>query len=177
MSGGVDIHLPGDTIRRRPQLLYLPTSIRHHHHRRTSTSSSSLKSPTLDHPAPSLKLVTPSELDSALKAPLASPLVLDCRATFAFGRGHVSGAAHLRCSDRLSRRRLRMGRLGLVDLVSDDGARERLLGCRGTEVVLYDEGTTEAEQVTEEHPLSPVIASIREMGARPVLLRGKPYVI
>lgn len=174
MSGGVDIHLPGDTIRRRPQMLYLPT-IRHHHHRRPSTTSTTtLKSPTLDHP---LKLVTPSELDSALNSPLASPLVLDCRATFAFGRGHVTGAAHLRCSDRLSRRRLRTGRLGLVDLVSDDGARERLLGCRGTEVVLYDEGTTEAEQVTEEHPLSPVIASIREMGARPVLLRGERLML
>lgn len=61
--------------------------------------------------------------------------------------------------------------------MSDAGARERLLDCKGTEVVLYDEGTTEAEQVTEDHPLSPVIASIREMGARPVLLRGKLYIL
>lgn len=161
MSGGVEIQLPGDTIlsehRRRPQILYLGS--------RSSTRRRSAKSVQEN-----LKLVSPSELESALKK--GSPLVLDCRPTFAFGRGHVSGAVSLRCSDRISRRRLQLGRLGLCDLVSDQDAKERLQACRGSEVVLYDDGTTEAEQVTEDHPLSPVIASIREMGARPVLLRG-----
>ncbi|KAG8191927.1 hypothetical protein JTE90_007725 [Oedothorax gibbosus] len=178
MSGGVDIHLPGDTIRRRPQLLYLP-----HHHRRSAPSLKSVssasqlesaysfKSLSYDS-APSLKSVSASELDSALRSASAKPLVLDCRASFAFGRGHVQGAAHLRCSDRLSKRRLARGRL--VDLVGDATARERLKGCcgGGAEVVLYDEGTAEAEQVTADHPLAPVVASVRELGASPVLLRG-----
>ncbi|GIY55186.1 dual specificity protein phosphatase 10 [Caerostris extrusa] len=168
MSGGVDVQLPGDTIlsdhhhnRRRPQMLYLPTS-RSTNRRRTSSKTTQ----------PPLQVVSPSELDTALKRSATSPLVLDCRPTFAFGRGHVNGAVSLRCSDRISRRRLQMGRLGLCDLVSDQEARERLQTCRGEEVVLYDDGTCEADQVTDDHPLSPVIASIRELGARPVLLKG-----
>lgn len=162
MSGGVEIQLPGDTIlsehRRRPQILYLAP--------RSSTRRRSAKSVQEN-----LKLVSPSELDSALKK--GSPLVLDCRPPFAFCKGHVSGAVSLRCSDRISRRRLQHRKLGLCDLVSDQDAKERLQTCRGSEVVLYDDGTSDAEQVTEDHPLSPVIASIREMGARPVLLRGE----
>lgn len=174
MSGGVEIQLPGDTIlsehRRRPQILYLPSSRPVSSRRRSSAAKSS----SVLHD--SLKLVSPSELDAALKQQPGgrpTPLVLDCRPTFAFGKGHVSGAVSVRCSDRISRRRLQLGRLGLCDLVSDREAKERLQSCRGSEVVLYDDGTTDAEQVTEDHPLSPVIASIREMGARPVLLRGK----
>ncbi|CAL1290228.1 unnamed protein product [Larinioides sclopetarius] len=167
MSGGVDVQLPGDTIlsdhhhnRRRPQMLYLPTSRAPNRRRPSKTSH------------PPLQLVSPSELDTALRKGSTSPLVLDCRPTFAFGRGHVNGAVSLRCSDRISRRRLQMGRLGLCDLVTDQEARERLQTCRGEEVVVYDDGTSEADQVTEDHPLSPVIASIRELGARPVLLKG-----
>ncbi|XP_035210118.1 dual specificity protein phosphatase 10-like isoform X2 [Stegodyphus dumicola] len=160
MSGGVDVQLPGDPIlsehhgRRRPQILYLPSR------------STNRRRQVKDH----VKLVSPSELDSALKQ--GSPLVLDCRPAFAFGKGHVAGAVSVRCSDRISRRRLQHGRLGLCDLISDQTAKERLETCRGSEVVLYDDGTSEAEQLTEDHPLSPVISSIREMGARPVLLRG-----
>ncbi|GBL76566.1 Dual specificity protein phosphatase 10 [Araneus ventricosus] len=144
-------------------MLYLPTSRAPNRRRPSKTCH------------PPLQLVSPSELDTALRKGSTSPLVLDCRPTFAFGRGHVNGAVSLRCSDRISRRRLQMGRLGLCDLVSDQEARERLQTCRGEEVVVYDDGTSEADQVTEDHPLSPVIASIRELGARPVLLKGKIY--
>ncbi|KAF8791662.1 Dual specificity protein phosphatase 10 like protein [Argiope bruennichi] len=167
MSGGVEVQLPSNTIlsdhhhnRRRPQMLYLPTSRAPNRRRPSKTSH------------PPLQLVSPSELDNALRKGSTSPLVLDCRPTFAFGRGHVNGAVSLRCSDRISRRRLQMGRLGLCDLISDQDAKERLQTCRGEEVVVYDDGTSEADQVTEDHPLSPVIASIRELGARPVLLKG-----
>ncbi|XP_054719903.1 dual specificity protein phosphatase 10-like [Uloborus diversus] len=175
MSGGVDVQLPGDTIlsdhhhhhhRRRPQMLYLPSSRASGRRRPPCSSKSSLQD---DH----LTMVSSSELNSSLKQqPGSTPLVLDCRPTFAFGRGHVNGAVSVRCADRISRRRLQLGRLGLCDLVSDPGARERLAGCKGSDVVLYDDGTSDADQLTEDHPLSPVIASIREMGARPVLLRG-----
>nr|ADV40290.1 putative dual specificity phosphatase 10 [Latrodectus hesperus] len=167
MSGGVDVQLPGDTIlsdhhvRRRPQLLYLNSSRGVNHRRR----------PSKPHQQENLKLVSASELDTALRQG-SMPLVLDCRSPFAFPKGHVSGAVPLRCSDRISRRRLQLGRLGLCDLVSDQDAKEKLQACRGSEVVVYDDGTSDADQVTEDHPLSPVIASIRDMGARPVLLRG-----
>lgn len=57
--------------------------------------------------------------------------------------------------------------------MGDAEARDRLRGCCGAEVVLYDEGTAEAEQVTADHPLAPVVASVRELGASPVLLRGE----
>ncbi|XP_042899230.1 dual specificity protein phosphatase 10 [Parasteatoda tepidariorum] len=171
MSGGVDVQLPGNTIlsdhhgRRRPQLLYLNSNRGANHRRRPVKNSS--------HQSENLKLVSPSELDTALRqGGGAMPLVLDCRPTFAYGKGHVSGAVSLRCADRISRRRLQLGRLGLCDLVSDQNAKEKLQTCRGSEVVLYDDGTSEADQVTDDHPLSPVIASIRDMGAKPVLLRG-----
>ncbi|XP_071502995.1 dual specificity protein phosphatase 10-like [Diadema antillarum] len=103
-----------------------------------------------------------------------SMILVDIRPFLAFSRRHISGALNVNCASRFSCRRLREGKLSLVDLVtSEEGKLEfqrRLED--GKEVVVYDEDTQGMESLPVNHPTSLVIKALRKEGVNVRLLKG-----
>ena len=119
----------------------------------------------------------PSQLQpSSLCRPRSGSMILvDIRPFLAFSRRHISGALNVNCATRFSCRRLREGKLSLVDLVtSEEGKREfqRRLEA-GKEVVVYDEDTQGVDNLPNNHPTSLVIRALRKEGVNVRLLKGK----
>jgi dual specificity MAP kinase phosphatase len=100
-------------------------------------------------------------------------LVLDCRAFTAFNVGHIVGALNVGCSDRITKKRLADGKIGLVDVISGPEGKERYRQLEATaEIVVYDEDTADCGDLAATHPLRLLRDCLRKQGKRSRFLIG-----
>lgn len=104
----------------------------------------------------------------------ASMILVDIRPFLAFSRRHISGALNVNCATRFSCRRLREGKLSLIDLVTSEEGKiefQRRLD-RGKEVVVYDEDTQGVDNLPNNHPTFLVMRALTKEGVNVRLLKG-----
>lgn len=140
-------------------------------------SAPSLSSST---PRGGVRLIHPSELAQKITycpaghpiGPL--PIIIDCRPFMDYNKGHIRGAVHVNCSDRISRRRLQQGKITVLDLISSRQSKDfSFRGISPKEIVVYDERTLDAARLASSQPLHVVLESLRRDGSDPIVLRGK----
>lgn len=140
-------------------------------------SAPSLSSST---PRGGVRLMHPSELAQKMTycpaghpvGPL--PIIIDCRPFMDYNKGHIRGAVHVNCSDRISRRRLQQGKITVLDLISSRQSKDfSFRGISPKEIVVYDERTLDAARLALSQPLHVVLESLRRDGSDPIVLQGK----
>ncbi|CAL8317044.1 unnamed protein product [Boreogadus saida] len=181
-------HAPSQVSASSPNLSYAgpsspspaPTALGSHGAGSTP-SLSSTGPPRAQH---SFRVVHPNELARRLACcpvghPVAGPLpvVVDCRPFTEYNKGHVRGAVHINCSDKISRRRLQQGKVTVLELVSCREAKDSFRGgVFARDLVVYDDSTSDPARLAPSQPLSVVLESLRREGKDPIVLKGRPRV-
>lgn len=121
-----------------------------------------------------LKTVRCSELASKVRRCRPKSLVLlDCRPFIAYNMGHIRGAINVNCADRFNRKRLQLGKANLVDFLSSKEDKDLFRKRTCKEVIVYDDSTTDSENVAFNQPLITVLCALIDNGKEPVLLQGQ----
>jgi len=83
-----------------------------------------------------------------------SLLLLDCRTFMAFNANHINGSLNASCSDRITKKRLVDGKIGVGDIISGQEGKDvyRRLEANA-EIILYDESTFEMDSLPETSSL------------------------
>ncbi|XP_026855607.2 dual specificity protein phosphatase 10 isoform X2 [Electrophorus electricus] len=144
-------------------------------------------SPSETHSAPSLtvglprsgvRVILPNELAQKMThCPMGHPVgpvpvIIDCRPFLDYNKSHITGAVHINCSDKISRRRLQQGKITVLDLISCRQSKESFKGIFSKEIVVYDEGTVDPGRLSPSQPLHVVLESLQREGKDPIVLRG-----
>jgi len=117
-------------------------------------------------------MITSCELVSLLNNEDAV-LLLDCRTFMAFNSNHILGAVNVCCSDRITKKRLADGKIGVGDVVCGQEGKEMYKRLEGeAEIVVYDESSTELEAVQAGHPLKVITECLGKHGRRARFLIG-----
>lgn len=108
-----------------------------------------------------------------------SVILVDIRPFLAFSRRHISGALNVNCATRFSCRRLREGKVALVDLVTSEEGKKEFQGRldQDKEVVVYDEESQGIDNLPVNHPTSLVVSALKKEGVNVRLLKGKIRLI
>lgn len=94
-----------------------------------------------------------SVLKRLMKDDSAKCLLLDCRSFLAFSAGHLRGAVNIRCNTIVRRRA--KGSVSLDQILSgDDEARARLKSGLYSAVILYDERTSDTNNMKEDSTIT-----------------------
>ncbi|XP_789413.2 dual specificity protein phosphatase 10 [Strongylocentrotus purpuratus] len=103
-----------------------------------------------------------------------SVILVDIRPFLAFSRRHISGALNVNCATRFSCRRLREGKVALVDLVTSEEGKKEFQGRldQDKEVVVYDEESQGIDNLPVNHPTSLVVSALKKEGVNVRLLKG-----
>jgi len=101
-------------------------------------------------------------------------LVIDCRSFIAFNLNHVRNSVNLCCANRVVRKRLQSGKVQLADLVGGDEAKEFFrdrmnMKC---DIVVYDDNTTDPNQIQPNTSLHAIITALQKQGQEPFFLQG-----
>ena len=99
------------------------------------------------------------------------PLLLDCRPFIAYNLKHITGALNISCADRFTKKRLERGKAKISDLVCGHNRKEQF-NQLPSDIVLYDEKTTDPSCMQTNTPLSLVFSSLLKEGRSPVILKG-----
>ncbi|XP_056436945.1 dual specificity protein phosphatase 10 [Gadus chalcogrammus] len=177
-------HAPSQVSASSPNLSYAgpsspspaPTALGSHGAGSTP-SLSSTGPPRAQH---SFRVIHPNELARRLACcpvghPVAGPLpvIVDCRPFTEYNKGHVRGAVHINCSDKISRRRLQQGKVTVLELVSCREAKDSFRGgVFARDLVVYDDSTSDPARLAPSQPLSVVLESLRREGKDPIVLKG-----
>ena len=89
-------------------------------------------------PANSASAITSPELAGQVAANHA-PIMLDCRSFISFNLCHIRGAINVGCADRVTKRRLATGKLGVADLIKCPINRELFQNNQCADVIVYDD--------------------------------------
>ncbi|XP_028676044.1 dual specificity protein phosphatase 10 [Erpetoichthys calabaricus] len=100
------------------------------------------------------------------------PVIIDCRPFMEYNKGHIQGAVHINCSDKISRRRLQQGKITVLDLISCREGKDSFKRIFSKEIVVYDENTNEPNRVMPSQPLHVVLESLKREGKDPLVLKG-----
>ena len=119
------------------------------------------------------KSITSVELSAKLgdNGPLPPPMVVDCRSFISYNLCHIKGAMNIGCADRLTKKRLQSGKLTLCQVIKCALAKERFLTHPGTEVVVYDDNSTQIS-TEKDCSLRLVAASLAKEGKTVYFLKG-----
>ncbi|XP_034946613.1 dual specificity protein phosphatase 10 [Chelonus insularis] len=118
------------------------------------------------------RTIDPDQLAHRIRQQPDSLVLLDCRPFIVYNVNHIRGAINVNCSDRFNRRRLALGKAKLADLVTAREGKDILKRKNYTEVVLYDDCTTDLEHLPTQHPLFLVLTALVEDDKEPALLLG-----
>jgi len=99
-------------------------------------------------------------------------LLLDCRSFTAYNRNHIQGALNMNCADRFSRRRLAGGKCRVADLVCGSEGKASFNELISSDIVLYDDDTTEPADLPPCSPVRVVVAALAREGRHPYVLAG-----
>ena len=99
-------------------------------------------------------------------------MILDCRSFLAYNFKHICGAINVNCTTSMAKKRLQQGKISLVDLVTSEHGKERLRNGQWAKVVVYDESSSELENIPSSHPIKLVLSSLVDNGKEAFLLKG-----
>jgi len=99
-------------------------------------------------------------------------LILDCRSFLAYNFKHIYGAINVNCTTSMAKKRLQQGKISLVDLVTSEQGKERLRNGQWAKVIVYDESSSELENIPSSHPIKLVLSSLVDNGKEAFLLKG-----
>lgn len=117
--------------------------------------------------------MSPEELAARLNSDPNSVMTLDCRSFIAYNICHVPGALSVCCSNKLTLKRLQCGKLKLSDIVSGDEGKEEYSTKKGhTDIVVYDDTTSDFNCLTPSSPLRLVIDTLHKEGEEVFVLIG-----
>ncbi|CAH1261533.1 dual specificity protein phosphatase 10-like [Branchiostoma lanceolatum] len=120
----------------------------------------------------SVRTIGPEELAQRLAGMQKQPIMLDCRSFIDYNLNHIDGALNVSCSDRFSKKRLQQGKASLADLVPNKEGRDILMNRLSREIIVYDESTSEPEQIQPSQPLHVVLDSLFKEGRQAAILKG-----
>ncbi|OQV12217.1 putative Dual specificity protein phosphatase 10 [Hypsibius exemplaris] len=116
-----------------------------------------------------LKAVLPEELAKRMRRPKPF-LLLDCRPEFMYKMNHIYGAVNVNLTDRVVRRRLHLGKVSVLEVMTSKEAkalyRKRVL----KEVVIYDEKTMDWTELPPYDHLQILLNSLKNDGKDPAVL-------
>ena len=103
-----------------------------------------------------------------------SVLLLDVRPFIAYNLNHINGALNISCCDRFTKRKLERGKASIGDLVSGQENAKNIFKeyLKGSDIVLYDENTTDIRELPSSNPLSLVLSSLVKDGHDVYILKG-----
>ena len=103
-----------------------------------------------------------------------SVLLLDVRPFIAYNLNHINGALNISCCDRFTKRKLERGKTSIGDLVSGQENAKNIFKeyLKGSDIVLYDENTTDIRELPSSNPLSLVLSSLVKDGHDVFILKG-----
>jgi len=100
-------------------------------------------------------------------------VVLDCRPFWSYGRKHIVNAIHVNCRADIIRRRLKSGKLSVIDLIPDAKCQASLITRRfDKQFVVYDEYGRDVKCLPEDHGSVLVFRSLQREGAEAKILKG-----
>ena len=126
-----------------------------------------------------VKTILPKDLAIKLNSDKDSKLLLlDCRPFIAYNLSHISGALNISCCDRFTKRKLERGKASVGDLVSGHQNAKNIFKeyLKGSDIVLYDENTTDIKELPSSNPLSLVLSNLVKDGHEVYILKGNTYL-
>lgn len=98
-------------------------------------------------------------------------LILDCRPTLAYNSCHISGAVNTNFTP-MTKRRFMNKKLSLADLVFTEEGKEKFKNCSDLPVVVYDECSTDLQNLLPFSALKLVLSALEEVKRRSYFLQG-----
>lgn len=74
-----------------------------------------------------------------------APILLDCRSFISYNLCHIRGAINVGCADRVTKRRLATGKLGVADLIKCPVNRELFQNNQCADVIVYDDDSVSVD--------------------------------
>jgi len=100
-------------------------------------------------------------------------LLLDCRTFLAFNANRINSALNVSCSDRITRKRLLDGKIGIVDIISGQEAKDLYRKLESeAKIVVYDESTMQLSSLPETTSLHLLTKSLLKHGKQSRFLKG-----
>ena len=127
---------------------------------------------------PDVKTIMPMDLAKRLNNACGETsvklLLLDCRPFIAYNLNHINGALNISCCDRFTKRKLERGKASVGDLVSGHQDAKSIFRefIKGSDIVLYDESTSDIHSLPSNNPLSLVLANLVKDGREVFILKG-----
>lgn len=97
--------------------------------------------------------------------------LVDCRPVLAYNSCHISGAVNVNFTGMMKKRFI-AGKIGLTDLVTTAEGKEKFKTCQDAPTVVYDDCTSDLENLTPTNTMLLVIHALEDMGKCPFLLQG-----
>jgi dual specificity MAP kinase phosphatase len=100
-------------------------------------------------------------------------LLLDCRTFMAFNSNHINGALNVGCSDRITRKRLLDGKIGVAEVISGQEAKDVYRSLEvDAEIIVYDESTADLSSLSATSSLKLLLDCLLKRGKQPQFLEG-----
>ena len=122
-------------------------------------------------------------LTSAITAPQVAELmqgqspclILDCRSFIAYNLCHLKGAINVGCADRITKKRLQSGKICVADLIKCMQARELFTLGVDSEIVIYDDDSTEITEGGSSCSLQLILKALLASDRKVHYLKGKGH--
>ena len=99
-------------------------------------------------------------------------MLLDCRSFWSYNKKHIFNAINVNCSSAFVRRRLKLRRMSVVNLIPDQKGRSSFAARSAKPIIVYNDHGLNTIDGCQDDPLVLVLKNLQEEGSRARVLEG-----